>query len=311
MITFWKRLFSRRSSPPPTVEQAVEEIPGSETEPTNSDLRAIVVSDLGCVRANNEDAGRFVRISEAETRRAKGHLVLVADGMGGHAAGEVASQLAVETISRAYYEDADADIARSLGRAVALANQRVFAEAQRHTERRGMGTTCTAVVVQERRIYYAHVGDSRFYHLAGQTLHQITHDHTVVQEMVRQGTLSPGEAEHHPNRNVLTNALGTKPNVQIDTGQSPYAFGPDDRLLVCSDGLYDVLTPAELVAGLTQPLLRDAAYQLVETAKARGGPDNITVALVEWQAVAETAVKATEDVMVGGKGERKMEKGVS
>jgi serine/threonine protein phosphatase PrpC len=259
-----------------------------------------VVSDLGCVRVNNEDAGRFVRVSESETRRAKGYLVLVADGMGGHAAGEVASQLAVETISKAYYEHPSDEIGTSLSRALTLANQRVFAEAQRQPDRRGMGTTCTAVVVQNRRVYFAHVGDSRFYHLTGGVLYQITQDHTVVQEMVRQGTLTPVEAEHHPNRNVLTNALGTKPQVRIDTGESPYPFGPDDRLLLCSDGLYDSLAPAELMAGLTQPTLREAAYHLVEAAKAHGGHDNITVAIVEWQpASVPDAAKPTVDWELG------------
>ncbi len=277
MISFLKKIFGVSKPPQPPTSQSVDDA-------ADTDIRAIVVTDLGNIRTNNEDAGRFVRVSEEKGRPEKGYLAIVADGMGGHAAGEIASQWAVEIIAQQYFK-LTGDIESCLKKAIEEANRVIFAEAQRNTQRKGMGTTCTVAVVKGQKIYYAQVGDSRLYHLHDGKLYQLTQDQTVVQEMVRQGTLSPEEAERHPNRNVLSNALGTKPTLKVETGQASFPFDTEDRLLLCSDGLYDYFQQEEISNFLMIQPLKESAYSLVNTAKLRGGHDNITVVVVEWQTV--------------------------
>jgi protein phosphatase len=244
------------------------------------DLRAVVVSDVGCVRTNNEDAARFVRPSTLEVRSAKGFLAIVADGMGGHAAGEVASQLAVETVSKTYYQREESP-EESLFLALTKANRAIWQTAGRNSRQRGMGTTCTAVAICNNRLYLAHVGDSRFYILKNGQLLQLSTDHTYVQSLVAQGVITTAEAEKHPDRNVLTRAMGTHNKVEIDVAVLSQTFRDEDRLLLCTDGLYDYLSSDEIAQLLLIPTLNEAAQQLVELAKQRGGHDNITVLLVE------------------------------
>lgn len=244
------------------------------------DLRAVVLSDVGCVRTNNEDAARFVRPSTLEVRSTKGFLAIVADGMGGHAAGEVASQMAVETVAKTYYQREESP-EESLFLALTKANRAIWQTAGRNSRQRGMGTTCTAVAICNNRLYLAHVGDSRFYLLKNGQLLQLSTDHTYVQSLVAQGVITTAEAEKHPERNVLTRAMGTHNKVEIDVAVLSQTFRDEDRLLLCTDGLYDYLSSDEIAQLLLIPALNEAAQQLVELAKQRGGHDNITVLLVE------------------------------
>jgi len=244
------------------------------------DLRAVVLSDVGCVRTNNEDAARFVRPSTLEVRSNKGFLAIVADGMGGHAAGEVASQLAVETVAKTYYQREESP-EESLFLALTKANRAIWQTAGRNSRQRGMGTTCTAVAICNNRLFLAHVGDSRFYLLKNGQLLQLSTDHTYVQSLVAQGVITTAEAEKHPERNVLTRAMGTHNKVEIDIAVLSQTFRDEDRLLLCTDGLYDYLSSDEIAQLLLIPTLNEAAQQLVELAKQRGGHDNITVLLVE------------------------------
>lgn len=261
------------------------------------DIKAVVVSDLGNIRTNNEDMGLFFKIADENVIREKGYILIVADGMGGHNAGEVASKMATEIISREYFNQKNGDVEKNLAKVLALANKNIFEKASSQKAFSGMGTTCTVLVVKDRDIYYGHVGDSRAYIQKGDSIMQITEDHTYVQELVKNGEITAEEAAVHPKRNILTNAMGTKSEMRIDTGKSKYKFDKNDRLLLCSDGLYDYLNDRELKDILAEGELKSAANIMVQQAKARGGHDNITVVLAEKKSVAtETTLKLTRDV---------------
>lgn len=279
---FWKKWLSGKTA---------------EASSSNSvDLRAVVVSDVGCVRVNNEDAARFVRPATALIRTTKGFLAIVADGMGGHAAGEIASQLAVETVAKTYYQREESP-EESLFFALTKANRSIWQTASKNTRYRGMGTTCTTIAVCEDQLFLAHVGDSRAYILKNGQLLPLSNDHTYVQSLVQQGIITRAEAEKHPERNVLTRAMGTHNKVEIDVQALPQVFENDDRLLLCTDGLYDYLNNDEIAQLLMIPLLNEAAHQLVELAKQRGGHDNITVLLVERMSNESfQSVRPTEEI---------------
>lgn len=230
-------------------------------------MRAEAVTDPGLARVENEDA--YLLDLEAG-------FFAVADGMGGHRAGAVASRLAVETIAAGAAGLRDA---ADLAALVRLANMTVLEQASRNDDEAGMGTTLTAALIREGRAYLAHVGDSRAYLYRDGQLSRLTDDHSLVGEMVRLGALSDEEARRHPSRNVLTRALGTSPEVDIDLREADLQAG--DVLLLCTDGLFGLLTDAELAAALAlEPAL--AVRRLLETALSRGAPDNVTAVLVSY-----------------------------
>jgi protein phosphatase len=243
-------------------------------------IRSVVLSDIGNARANNEDVGLFSWGADQKINREKGFLMLVADGMGGHNAGEVASRMAVDIINQEYFRLND-PIGKSLRKAFELANKKIFATSRSNRSMKGMGTTCTAIVVTDTIIYYAHVGDSRAYHLTGDEIFRITTDHTYVGELLRRGAITIEQALMHPGRNILTNALGSAESLHVDAGEFPHSFEEKDRLLVCSDGLYEYLSDQEIAAIMSTNSLRNGAKELVDEAKKRGGRDNITVVLAE------------------------------
>lgn len=288
----WLNLFGKKA------KQPVPENSNGSFESGN--LRVIVLSDMGNIRTNNEDMGMFYKVADDNIIRQKGYLLIVADGMGGHQAGEVASRMAGDIISREYFnQNGNSSVEKNLARAFALANKSIFEKARSQKTYNGMGTTCTALVVIDKTVYYAHVGDSRAYMQQGDSFVQITEDHTYVQELVNNGDITPGEAANHPKRNILTNAMGTKPELRIDTGKCPLSFENNDRLLICSDGLYDYLSNEELKEILQKEGLKNAAGFMVNQAKARGGHDNITVVLAERADITnrpESELKLTRDV---------------
>ncbi|MEI7814038.1 MAG: Stp1/IreP family PP2C-type Ser/Thr phosphatase [Coriobacteriia bacterium] len=224
------------------------------------------LSDIGRVRTHNEDSVL-----------AQPPLFVVADGMGGHEAGEVASSIAIETIRDHAPRRPDA---KALARAVKAANREVIRSAREGYGKQGMGTTMTAAIVEGTHIAIAHVGDSRAYLLRSGTLEQITDDHSMVADMIRRGQLTEAEARYHPNRSVITRALGTDPSVVADTYELTAGLG--DRLMLCSDGLTGMLEDAmiaETLATYADPAA--ATRALVDAANDAGGHDNISVVVID------------------------------
>lgn len=288
----WMNFFKKKDKLPVTEN--------SNESYESGNLKVVVLSDLGNIRTNNEDRGMYFKIADEDVIREKGQMLIVADGMGGHQAGEVASKMAADIISREYFKQTgNGSVEKNLAKVFALANKNIFEMSRSNKAYSGMGTTCTTLVVIDQTVYYAQVGDSRAYIQKGDSILQITEDHTYVQELVKSGDISPEEAATHPKRNILTNAMGTKPDLRIDTGKCSLAFENNDRLLLCSDGLYDYLNDNELSDILSKKLLKDAAEYMVNQAKIRGGHDNITVVLAEKTAVpkeSEKDLKLTRDV---------------
>jgi serine/threonine protein phosphatase PrpC len=225
-------------------------------------------TDPGSVRTNNEDA-----------YFAEPPLVAVADGVGGHNAGEVASAIAIDVLSE-WMPTLERDGAEKLRDAASDAHRRIYARAQQERELHGMATTLTAAWIERGTCTIAHVGDSRAYLLRGGELRQLTEDHSWVAEMVRRGRITPEEAYEHPWRNLVVQALGGQPDVAIEMLSVELRVG--DRLVLASDGLSDMLRPEELTQILGEHDDAEVACRtLVARAKNAGGADNITVVLVD------------------------------
>jgi serine/threonine protein phosphatase PrpC len=238
-----------------------------------------MLSDLGCVREINEDAIRVHQPSSAEELARRGVLALVADGMGGHNAGEIASRLAIEAVVQRYGDD-ERDPGQSLARAVQHAN-RVIVDAGGSDQRfRGMGTTCTALVLRHGLAYCAHVGDSRLYLVRDGDIFLMTEDHSAVMHMVKSGAISPAEARHHPDKNVIVRALGGRAKVEVSAWPKPLGVRPGDRFVLCSDGLYDLVEDSEIRGAALSYMPQVACERLVALARSRGGPDNISVGVL-------------------------------
>jgi PPM family protein phosphatase len=219
----------------------------------------------------------------------------VADGMGGARAGEVASAIAADAFEEASAADAAAEA--QLARILREANRRIYDLAVTDESRRGMGTTLTAAKVHDEEVSLGHVGDSRAYRLRDGELEQITRDHSLVAELERSGQITPEAAEHHPQRSIITRALGPEPDVEVDT----YTLSgrADDLFLLCSDGLTSMISDDEVAAILrTSETLDAAADSLIKAANQSGGKDNITVVLFRLGEVEEGA--PTEDTTVAG-----------
>jgi serine/threonine protein phosphatase PrpC len=240
------------------------------------------ISDPGTLRDNNEDyAGAFAP-EDAEAVP----LFIVADGMGGHAAGEVASRLAVETVLAGWQSGGSGAAHQRLRSAARAANVAVF-DAGQDAERRGMGTTLTALALAGREVLIAHAGDSRAYLVRGGQASQLTADHSRVGEMLRMRLITAEQAARHPARSMLTRSLGTDPVLQIDLTRQPAEVG--DTYVLCSDGLWDLVARGE-IATITAgdpdggdaafPPPSEAAAALVELALKRDAPDNVTVAVI-------------------------------
>lgn len=222
------------------------------------------MSDLGRQREGNEDS--FLALPP---------LFVVADGMGGAEAGEVASQTVVEVFEAAAAAD---ELPDALEATVQTANARIHAMATENPSRAGMGCTTTASVAAGGRLTIAHVGDSRLYRMRAGVFEQLTDDHSLVGGLVRLGQLTPEEAEHHPQRSVILRAVGVEPTVEVDVLH--HELEPDDVYLACSDGLTGMVRDQVIVETLTTfPSLAEAAEMLIELANAAGGRDNITVVL--------------------------------
>ncbi|MEJ2210001.1 MAG: Stp1/IreP family PP2C-type Ser/Thr phosphatase [Anaerolineae bacterium] len=251
------------------------------------ELRVGMKSDVGPKRKLNEDYAGY-RLPDngqaGDQRQTKGALFVVADGMGGHQAGEVASKEAVVRVIDEYYADAAHPPAESLVRAIRLANRVIHDEAISDPSKSGMGTTLVAAAVLGQCVYVANVGDSRAYLIDAREINQITEDHSWVEEQIQAGLMSREEAAHHPQRNVITRALGSKPTVEVDLFEGLLTEG--QALLLCTDGVCGPLHEHQLahaVRGSESHLAdpAEAAAQLVALAGRQSGDDNATVLIVE------------------------------
>jgi serine/threonine protein phosphatase PrpC len=236
-------------------------------------------TDVGCHRDLNEDCIRYAKPGDLELLARKGVLAIVADGMGGHAAGEVASELAVDVVGRLYYQDeGEPDIA--LKRALEGANRIIYETALKDEHLQGMGTTCTALVLKNGMAHVAHVGDSRLYLLRNGALFLMTEDHTIVMQMVKAGLITTEESRSHPAKHVIVRALGTRPTVEVAMGKAPFPIREGDLFMLCSDGLYDMVEETEMKEILLSLPISVGGERLIALARERGGYDNITVGLV-------------------------------
>jgi protein phosphatase len=222
-------------------------------------------------------------------------LAVVCDGIGGNRAGEVAAELAVEAITRSVARSANADYALVLDEAIHQAAHAVYQHADARPDQKGMGTTCAAALVAGRRLYTAYVGDSRIYVARRGSILQATIDHTFVQEAIEAGLITPAEAKTHPHRHVVRRHLGGDPNVKADfrlrlaEGEAPEVsmrnqgvlLDPGSFVLLCSDGLSDLVEPDEILKALTRHDPDHAVNALILLARRRGGHDNITVVILQ------------------------------
>ncbi len=255
-------------------------------QPGKFDAVVSMSSDVGCVRELNEDSGTYIQPDDPELLRSKGLLIVVADGMGGHSAGEVASRLAVDVVTRAYYEDGG-DARSALEKAFHEANREIHKAAENDASKNGMGTTCTALVLQNGTAISAHVGDSRLYLIRQGSIYLMTEDHSAVMEMVKAGLITLEQARHHPEKNVILRAMGSHPEVEVTTWQEPFPVKAGDRFLLCSDGLYDLVEDEEIKSIVMLSAPQTACESLIALAKERGGHDNITVGVVSLKPEGE------------------------
>jgi serine/threonine protein phosphatase PrpC len=242
------------------------------------------LSDIGCQRENNEDQYAYWEPSSDEEFARKGRLAIVADGMGGHEGGQEASRIAVESIQEIFANAPDNDVQSLLTVGFQIAHERILKYAAANPELQGMGTTATAIAVQGNVLYYAHVGDSRLYLVRGPNISRVTHDHSYVGRLVENGLISAEEAETHPQRHILTAALGAGAEVWPETSH-PIQLQKDDVLVLCTDGLWSLLSENEIrtiVAG-NEPA--EACRALIQMTKDRGAPDNITVQILRLSTV--------------------------
>ena len=238
-------------------------------------MKTFAVTDVGRARSNNQD---YIYSNELSV----GHLdnlFIVADGMGGHSGGEVASMTATETIV-SYVNESDIDKpVKLLQHAIEAANAKLVEMASEDSELEGMGTTVVAATIKDDQMYLANVGDSRLY-IIHEDIEQITKDHSLVDELVRSGSISKEEARFHPKKNVITRAVGAREGILIDLFQ--VSLEPGDLILMCTDGLTNMLEDEDIFLMVRQQ--RDVVGQvtaLVEAANANGGYDNISVIIID------------------------------
>jgi len=269
-------------------------------------VRSQGLTSPGQVRPNNEDQfliavlSKALQVQQTSLPQAKvqygaerGFLCIVADGMGGHAGGEQASALAIDSIEgfvlgtlKWFFQlegREGGELLKEFQQALGQADARLFAESRQHPELHGMGTTLTMTYSQDHELFVVHAGDSRCYLFRGTLLYRLTHDHTMVEEMVSRGVIPPEEAAHHRLRHIITNSVGGhEPGVKVEVHK--VHLEPGDRVLLCSDGLTDMLTDDEIAAILqAEEDPHGACQRLVARANEQGGRDNITVIVSAYE----------------------------
>lgn len=258
-------------------------------------IRVHGATDIGRKRSINEDNYKICP---------KMNLFIVADGMGGHIAGEIASRLAVDIIAEAVQFEfeslrdndrlADFHPGHLLDKAIQLANRKILETAQKRPELEGMGTTTVAALVHHNTLHIASVGDSRIYRVRDHEISQLTSDHSWVNMQVRLGNMTAEEARYHPMRNVITRALGTQLEVEIDI--MAHLIRHNDVVLLCTDGLSNSIQMPEIAQQINErPDLESATESLIQIANERGGDDNITAVLLQFDYEGDPAVRLEDD----------------
>jgi protein phosphatase len=251
-------------------------------------VRYAALTDVGFRRQNNQDACVVQLAPDQETWQERGHLFVVADGMGGHAVGELASKIAVDTIPHTFDKLRQLNAKDALWASIEAANAAIYERGMQNKDFLRMGTTCSALLLCPQGALVGHVGDSRVYRVRNRLIDQLTCDHSLVWELIQQRKVHPRDAERMCPRNVITRSLGPEQVVQIDM-EGPLPVLPGDTFVVCSDGLCGLLGDAEIgmIAGELPPT--EASRLLVHLANLRGGPDNITVIVVRAGDIPEGA----------------------
>jgi protein phosphatase len=267
-----------------TAEFSAEELGGAiPDEPlrTVPRVKFVARSEIGHARENNEDKFDFYEPDEEPLLAARGSVYLVCDGMGGHNAGQIASELAAKQFLHAYYH-LGGTAQEAARHAILQAHHYIAEMASKIPSRYGMGTTLTALILKQDEGILAHVGDSRCYRLREGVFEQLSRDHTLVARLVEQGVIPPEQARYHPQRNVIRQAVGVAdPSEPLEPDIETFALQAGDLYLLCSDGLTDMVDDAEIEAILRDEPPTRAAWRLVDRALANGGRDNITVVLVQ------------------------------
>lgn len=240
-------------------------------------MKMVSRTDIGKVRLVNEDRAAIQHELNGLS------LAIVADGMGGHQAGDIASQMAIDMISnelQSIHWGMPVDACKQvLKEAIEKANEKIYEFASGQESYHGMGTTVVAVIASQELLIIGHIGDSRAYKIAGDSITQLTEDHSLVYELVKNGQITLEEADHHPRRNWITRALGTEPSVEVDLYE--YSWRPGDTILICSDGLSGLVDSGDILRIIKSHAELDAAAEhLIQSALSEGGDDNVTVVLL-------------------------------
>ena len=241
------------------------------------------MTDVGLRRASNQDSYGYQLAGSEQDWLRRGHLFIVADGMGAHAAGERASKMAVDHITL-NYSKSDGPPGESLKASVVSANAKIHSTGEDNPDFKGMGTTCDSLLLLPYGAVAAHVGDSRVYRLRGTRFEQLSRDHSLVWEMMAQRGVAEQELAGHIPKNIITRSLGPSAEVQVDL-EGPFPYEPGDTFLMCSDGLSGQVRDEEMGAILAVMPPNEAVRVLIELANLRGGPDNITVIVVRVKQV--------------------------
>jgi len=248
-----------------------------ESKTPKPGVEAASLTDVGLQRENNEDSLLYWEPDSDSDFRKKGRLAVVADGMGGYEGGQEASRLAVETVRYIYDRDFNGDPQQALLKAFQAAHDSIQRYAVEHPLFHGMGTTCTALSIIDHQLWFAHVGDSRLYLVRPDSVSRLTRDHSYVGRLVENGIVRSEDAESHPQRHILTAALGSGRELTPHVPEQPIPLSDGDRLILCTDGLWSVVTETDIARIARTNTPADACMKLVRMALERGGPDNVTV----------------------------------
>ena len=243
-------------------------------------LELASLTDVGRLRSNNEDSYLYWEPDSGEEFAQKGRLAVIADGMGGYEGGQEASRLAVETIRYIYEHKFGTDSQTTLVAGMQAAHETIQRFAVDHPQYAGMGTTCTALSIVGSNLSFAHIGDSRLYLIRGESIARLTKDHSYVGRLVESGIVRSEDAESHPQRHILTAALGSGREAAPHTPEQPVALEQGDVIVLCTDGLWGLVGEAELEHIAQSEPPAEACRRLVELALQRGGPDNVTVIIL-------------------------------
>jgi serine/threonine protein phosphatase PrpC len=235
------------------------------------------LTDVGLQRANNEDSYLYWEPEDDSIFPEKGRLAVIADGMGGYEGGQEASRIAVQTVRDIYANSRTPDPKAALYDAFTLAHARIQNHGQEHLELQGMGTTCTALAIIGQKLFFGHVGDSRLYLIRKRSVSKLTRDHSYVSRLVESGIVRSEDAETHPQRHILTAALGSGSEIIPDISHNAVVLEDEDALILCTDGLWGQVTEKELILAVEGTSAEQTCLALTKLALDRGGPDNITL----------------------------------